>query len=154
MLSVTERANDDVLDLLDYVWERLQQRMDGLSEAEWVWRPAETEAEISIRWRLEHITELLTAQRNWTWLGLSAPDVESTTIPAQSAASVRSSMATAYDAFRSILTDGSVDLAAAMGPVAGQLGSRTRRSFVLHIADELIHHGAEAALLRDLYAAR
>jgi hypothetical protein len=26
------------------------------------------------------------------------------------------------------------------------------RSFVLHIADELIHHTAEAALLRDLFA--
>jgi hypothetical protein len=29
----------------------------------------------------------------------------------------------------------------------------TRRSFVLHMLDELIHHGAEAALMRDLYAA-
>jgi hypothetical protein len=28
----------------------------------------------------------------------------------------------------------------------------TGRSFVLHIADELIHHTAEAALLRDLFA--
>ena len=32
------------------------------------------------------------------------------------------------------------------------LDAATGRSFVLHIADELIHHTAEAALLRDLFA--
>jgi hypothetical protein len=34
----------------------------------------------------------------------------------------------------------------------GYFADATRRSFVLHIADELIHHTAEAALLRDLFA--
>jgi hypothetical protein len=41
-----------------------------------------------------------------------------------------------------------------IGPAAGRYGGASRRSFALHIADELIHHAAEAALLRDLYAAR
>jgi len=36
--------------------------------------------------------------------------------------------------------------------VAGYFAGATVRSFVLHIADELIHHTAEAALLRDLFA--
>jgi hypothetical protein len=35
---------------------------------------------------------------------------------------------------------------------AGYFAGATGRSFVLHIADELIHHTAEAALLRDLFA--
>lgn len=39
------------------------------------------------------------------------------------------------------------------GKPAGRYGAASRRSFVLHVLDELIHHGAEAALLRDLYAA-
>jgi hypothetical protein len=30
----------------------------------------------------------------------------------------------------------------------------TRRAFELHVLDELIHHGAEVALVRDLHAAR
>lgn len=154
MPSVTTRADDDVLDLLDYIWQRQQQRMDGLSAAEWVWRPAESEAEISIRWRLDHITDLLTAQRNWTWLGLAAPAEGGATAGAQSPTAARELMADAYESFREILTDGAIDFDAAMGPAAGPLAPRTRRSFVFHIADELIHHGAEAALLRDLYAAR
>ncbi|MDP9241462.1 MAG: hypothetical protein M3O55_12640 [Actinomycetota bacterium] len=29
-----------------------------------------------------------------------------------------------------------------------------RYSYALHVVDELVHHGAEAALLRDLYASR
>jgi hypothetical protein len=36
----------------------------------------------------------------------------------------------------------------------GYFAGATGRSFVLHIADELIHHTAEAALLRDLFAGR
>lgn len=38
------------------------------------------------------------------------------------------------------------------GLAAGYFAGATGRSFVLHIADELIHHTAEAALLRDLFA--
>ena len=39
-----------------------------------------------------------------------------------------------------------------LGDAAGYFAGATGRSFVLHIADELIHHTAEAALLRDLFA--
>ena len=39
-----------------------------------------------------------------------------------------------------------------LGEAAGYFAGATGRSFVLHIADELIHHTAEAALLRDLFA--
>src|ERR1022692_2198927 len=39
-----------------------------------------------------------------------------------------------------------------IGPVAGRYGDATRRAFALHIIDELVHHTAEAALLRDLHA--
>lgn len=128
--------------------------MDGISDPEWGWRPAEIEAEISIRWRLEHITDLLAEPRNWTWLGLPVPEAQGAAGAARSAASACSSMAAAYELFRGSLSDGSVNFDAEVGPAAGPFASATRRSFVLHIADELIHHGAEAALLRDLYAAQ
>ena len=39
-----------------------------------------------------------------------------------------------------------------LSEAAGYFAGATGRSFVLHIADELIHHTAEAALLRDLFA--
>jgi len=38
-----------------------------------------------------------------------------------------------------------------MGPVAGPWADATLHGLVLHVVDELIHHGAEVALLRDLY---
>jgi hypothetical protein len=60
----------------------------------------------------------------------------------------------AYETFRALVSDDAVDLDAEIGPAAGTYGKATRRSFVLHIADELIHHAAEAALLRDLYPDR
>ena len=41
-----------------------------------------------------------------------------------------------------------------MGPIAGPFATSDRVAFVIHIMDELIHHGAEVALLRDLYRVR
>ena len=40
-----------------------------------------------------------------------------------------------------------------IGQVYGMFAESTRRAFVLPVLGELIHHGAEAAALRDLYAA-
>ena len=38
-----------------------------------------------------------------------------------------------------------------LGPVAGQYADQTRAAYVLHMLDEFIHHGAEVALLRDMW---
>jgi hypothetical protein len=48
------------------------------------------------------------------------------------------------------LTD--ADLARPCGPVEGPYADLPMLALVLHINRELIHHGAELALLRDLYA--
>jgi hypothetical protein len=45
-------------------------------------------------------------------------------------------------------------LAEKIGPIGGQYGDSDRAGFVLHMLDEFIHHGAEVALLRDLYRAQ
>lgn len=44
-------------------------------------------------------------------------------------------------------------LAEKLGPIGGQYADSDRAGFVLHMLDEFIHHGAEIALLRDLYLA-
>jgi hypothetical protein len=41
----------------------------------------------------------------------------------------------------------------ALGATFGPYAEDNRADLLLHITDELIHHGAEVALLRDLYAA-
>lgn len=38
-----------------------------------------------------------------------------------------------------------------VGPVGGEYADATRAGYVLHMLDEFIHHGAEVALLRDLW---
>ena len=50
------------------------------------------------------------------------------------------------------LTD--ADLAKPCGPSEGPYGELPFAALLLHINREVIHHGAEIALLRDLYAAR
>ena len=49
---------------------------------------------------------------------------------------------------------GEEGLAQPCGPVEGKWAEYTMAELVLHINREVIHHGAEIALLRDLYAHR
>lgn len=46
------------------------------------------------------------------------------------------------------------DLQQAVGPAEGPYAEASRATLVAHINRELIHHLAEIALLRDLYAHR
>ena len=46
------------------------------------------------------------------------------------------------------------DLARPIGPTGGPFGELPFAVMVLHVNREVIHHGAEVALLRDLYRAR
>ena len=55
-----------------------------------------------------------------------------------------------WDAHLGLVTEES--LAEPVGRVAGpEYAERTRAAYVLHMLDEFIHHGAEIALLRDLW---
>ncbi len=49
---------------------------------------------------------------------------------------------------------GPAELAAPCGPAEGPFGDLPMATLVLHINREMLHHGAEIALLRDLYAHR
>jgi hypothetical protein len=44
--------------------------------------------------------------------------------------------------------------AAPLGPSWGPYAESNTADLVLHVLDEVIHHGAEVGLLRDLYAQR
>ena len=46
------------------------------------------------------------------------------------------------------------ELGAPMGPAAGGFSDGTLEGLVLHVADELIHHGAEVGVVRDPYVWR
>lgn len=140
--------HDDLLEFSDDVWHRLRDRLEGLTDDEYHWDPGVT----TMVWRVTHVRDLLVEERNWTWLGRPAPAGLPSGEPASADAAL-DALATAYALWRKALADAD-DLAAPIGAPAGHYGEATRRSFVHHVLDELIHHGAELALLRDLYAAR
>lgn len=148
-----DTAQQDVVELIEYVGGRLTERMAGLTEGEWAWQPIPGDADVTVRWRLDHIVETLTDTRNREWLGLG-PAHDTPPGPAVSAEQALADLDRAVRTFADDARELGDGAGEPIGAVAGPYGESTRRSYVLHVVDELVHHGAEAALLRDLYAAR
>jgi hypothetical protein len=167
-----------LIELSSFAWQRFRRRMDGLTDSEYFWEPVpmcrtvrrapdgtfrsdgpavrgDDRIFTTLAWRLCHIVDLLREDRNGPWLGLE-PSRPPRARPgdAGSAAEVLSDLDEAYAYWHDLLTSTTNEsLQELIGPVGAMYEQDTRRSFALHILDELIHHGAEAALLRDLYAA-
>jgi hypothetical protein len=146
---VVMSTRDDLIEAFDHVWRRFSQRLVGLDDDEWRWQPTPDER-ITMRWRLAHIADMLWEERNDAWLGVSvaAPNRSPTATALESLADIKRGYEWLMAALQ-LTTDTS--LTEPIGPQAGQYAAATRLSFALHILDELIHHTAEAALLRDLY---
>jgi hypothetical protein len=129
-------------------------RIVGMRDEEYFWEPAPGVPTIS--WRLHHIGSTLADERNAQWLGLDrAPDTFDTSAVPATVDDAFAFLDRAYASWTSVLDaipDGS--LFEPIGAVGGPYGNETRLSFVLHVLDELVHHAAEVALLRDLYRAR
>jgi DinB superfamily len=147
----TERP--DLVELGRYAYGRLRNRLEGLTDEELAWKPAP--GVTGLAWRLQHIAALLTDDRNAQWLGVpSAPSSAGSPQP-RSAAEALGMLDAAFRCWQGVLDavpEESLDVA--VGPVGGPYADSTRRAFVLHVLDELIHHGAEVALVRDLWSAR
>ena len=147
----TERL--DLAELSRYAYGRLCDRLEGLTDEELAWEPAPGVA--GLAWRLQHIAALLADERNARWLGvprvsIAAPDGEPRT-----AAEALTWLAEAFRCWEQVLDAvPEVSLGEPIGPVGGPYADSSRRAFVLHVLDELSHHGAEVALVRDLWAAR
>ena len=97
----------------------------------------------------------LREERNWRWMGqeplLRDADMWQAPTAADAIAYVEEAFAAWSQLISSIPPD---EWWLPMGPFAGSFATADRVAFVVHIIDELIHHGAEMALLRDLYRAR
>jgi hypothetical protein len=165
-----------VLSSLDYVWGRLRARCDGLTQEEYMWEPvtgcwsvrddggavtvdrlapAPAPAPVTtIAWRLWHIGSECLAGYTQDGLGpwpLQVRDREWFMAVDPALAAVD----TAWAAFRAGLGAlGEDGMNSALGENWGPYADDSWAALVLHAQDELSHHGAEIALLRDLYAAR
>lgn len=158
----------------DYMWNRTRERTAGLGDAEYLWepvpdtwtvrrkngrwvadyeRPAPVPAPVTtIAWRMWHIADCLASY--------VAPHLGDWPLPGEfrgwfgAAEPARAALQTSYAVFRERITAlGEDGLRAEMGPGWGPYEHESWAALVLHAIDEVVHHSAEIALLRDLYRA-
>jgi hypothetical protein len=173
-------TTDALVDLSDQVWVRTRARLDGLRDEEYLWEPApgcwsvrqrrdgtwladwplprpEPEPFTTIAWRLWHLIDMYGENRAPRWLdvpfqgdpiGMDDPDGAPPATAADALALLERAHAR-WDAHLALVDDDRLEQK--VGPVGGPYAERTRAMYVLHMLDEFIHHGAEIALLRDLW---
>ena len=171
---MTNRLND-LLSLSDVAGERLMTRIEGITDDEYFWEPVpdvwtvrktddgtmqpdhtslppEPAPFTTLAWRLTHIIDMLQGERTATWMRLEPADGDGSPPVPSNAAEAVDAVTHAYAVWRRRLA--AVDpesLDKWMGPIAGPYAEESINAFALHILDELIHHGAEVGVVRDLY---
>jgi hypothetical protein len=108
----------------------------------------------TIAWRLGHMARSCLAVRTANHFG-GAPAEPETWVYAATADLALGQLDAAYDAWSAgVESLGEEGLERPCGPAEGHFAEAPLADLVLHINRELIHHGAEIALLRDLFAHR
>jgi hypothetical protein len=166
----------DVLQTFEDVRSRTFDRLDGLTDAEYLWepvsdcmtvratpdgafradpRPPRTPAPApapvtTIAWRMWHIgADCLRSYLRFFEDDADLGDIERW--PGTAAEGIRL-LADDWSRFRSQVEGlGDERLLEPMGPRAGAYADETFLLLVLHALDEVAHHGAELGVLRDLY---
>lgn len=157
---------------LDFHWQTaLRPRLEGLTDDEYFFEPApncwtvhrdgsvdfdypppQPDPFTTIAWRMAHVIVGVLAVRNHAHFGGPPADYRSWTY-AGDADTALQQLDNAYagwiDGVRGLDDDG---LATPVGEAEGQWAAEPMTTLVLHINREVIHHGAEIACLRDLYA--
>jgi DinB family protein len=179
---MTRNVKDAVLTLNDYAMERLTSRLEGLSDEELHWSPAPGSWDIrqtgsgrweidgdgggppwsgggpppltTIAWRVGHLALSYIGFGGQLFRDVDLP-VSDTDFPGAAAELVPWLETTYRTAWRDPLA--ARDEAAWWQPIGRRFGPYADDSvtdLALHIVDEVVHHGAEAALMRDLFARR
>ncbi|WP_405061186.1 DinB family protein [Kribbella sp. NBC_01505] len=139
----------EVVDQLEAHWrDQLRPRLDGLTDDEYFWQPA-PEPVTTIAWRLAHVCDVL-ASTSSMHFGRAA-----TTTPTYPYAG------SAQEALRQLDDEYALWIAGVRGlGMAGlsepqgappAFAEAPVAKLMLYINVEVIHHGAEICLLRDLY---
>ena len=161
----------ELVDQLDFIWPIFRRRLDGLTDAEYLWEPApgcwsihrNTDGTYAldrawpdpkpaplttIAWRIGHIGEFLAARSHAQFDG---PYDKKDPVPPTADAAI-TWLQDRYDAWisgvRGLTSD---DLGRPCGPSERYYPEAPLAALILHINRETIHHAAEIALLRDLY---
>jgi hypothetical protein len=166
-------TKSELMALSEAAWERLRNRLEGLTDEEYFWEPVpgcwtirqltdgsyvwdfewpepDPPPVTTIAWRLTHVA--VNDDRFRPWLGLAAhPSRQRRAVPGSAAAAIEAVEATRTEMHEDLAEVTDDYLWADVGPIGGPYAQFTRVSWVLHALDEVIHHGAEVGLLRDLH---
>jgi DinB superfamily len=162
----------------DYYAGRATERLAGLTDDEYVWKPVancwsiragadgyttdfawpppEPAPVTTIAWRLVHVCSMLSEHglRAVAFEGGATNHTRPSRV-ASTAAGATAEWERSVARWRhDIVTVSEARLWVPLGPEAGPFANAPVASFIEHIHDELIHHTAEIALLRDLYRHR
>ena len=170
--KTTHSLIPQLADQLDYHWtNQLRPRLDGLTDDEYFWQPVPdcwtvhpdgaidfTYPEpdpvpfTTIAWRLAHVIVGVLAVRNYSHFGAPEASYQSWQYATDAATALRQ-LDEAYAQWiagvRGLSND---DLSRPVGPAEGPWAEHPFIELILHINREVIHHGAEIACIRDLYA--
>jgi hypothetical protein len=159
---------------LDGHWhDLLRPRLAGLTDDEYFWEPVpgcwtvhrdggidfafpepEPAPVTTIAWRLAHVIVGVLAMRNHSHFGGPPADYQSWPYALGAQDALRQ-LDAAYDGWISGVRALTVaDLNQPCGSAEGPYAEHRLAELILHINREVIHHGAEIALLRDLYVHR
>lgn len=168
----TTEVSDVILDSMDRMFAQLLERLEGLTTSEYLWEPvADTwsvrstdgnepivdgagERDVSlppvttIAWRLWHIALDCFDDYTRRFRGDTASASAAWTLDAEEAIEILRQNWTAY---RSVVADR--DWWEELGDNWGSWSRHCTADMAMHASNELVHHGAEIALLRDLYRA-
>ncbi|MGH9171906.1 MAG: DinB family protein [Acidimicrobiales bacterium] len=171
---------ESIIEAFDYVTERLNGRLEGLGDEEYLWEPVsgcwslrqhadgrwlldgdgggppppDPVPFTTIAWRIGHIGGLVLGGFAKAAFGGGEPAPDSWDFPV-AAAGVKEFLGSHYAAWRAGMA--SLDGAgweAKLGPTFGPYGESTRYDLALHVFDEVVHHAAEVGVVRDLYVQR
>ena len=164
---------DELAEQLSWHWEaQLRPRFQGLGDEEYLWEPVpgcwsirpgpegawlpdfawpqpDPPPVTTIAWRLSHLVVGVFGDRNARYFGGEPVSYESYTYPPDAATSL-ADLDRQVERWLSGVRDLSED---DLGRPCEEPGheQESMAALVLHINREAIHHGAEIALLRDLY---
>src|SRR4051794_7742340 len=155
-------------------YERFRARIEGLSDAEYLWEPvagcltvrpgqlgpfrtggtSQPAPVTTIAWRMCHIGDLLRHERHARWLGREPEQHDADIRHPMTAAGGIDYVDASWASWQRLVTSLNPDeMWEPIGAIGGPHGTSERIGLVIHTMDELIHHAAEVGAMRDLYAA-
>jgi len=168
-----------IITTFDYVWDRLSSRLADLSDDEYFWEPVagcwslrqgddgrwrldggggggpapQPVPVTTIAWRIGHLGGLALGGFANRRFGDGDLTVETLNFPGTSAF-VDTFLAEHYEAWREGLEElNESGWNAPLGPSWGRFAEANTVDLALHVLDEMVHHGAEVGVLRDLWGA-